>query len=270
MNVGDSEWFRSVKDEKVKPQVGRAFRSFRDAAPTLRGDTADNLFFPVSRSIRGPGRTFLGAVQVGVELAYFARVFQVLDSGFCSLDVRSDAKLGVYRTKDGSVVAAFPITEALLAETVATSPYFSLLASSEGQTWTGWTHDSGETYLTSARSLRGWPLILSVSLPESEVYAVARTRLLWRSVIAAMTIAALSLMAMLANRQARREAVLMAESEHRVKNTLAVVATMIERARENTESIDDFVASLRGRVRSMSGTQTLLGQKWRSVSLDSQ
>jgi two-component sensor histidine kinase len=187
---------------------------------------------------------------------------------FRSLDVRSDAKLGIYRTKDGSVVAAFPITEALLAETVATSPYFSLLASSEGQTWTGWTRGSGETYLTSARSLRGWPLILSVSLPESEVYAVARTRLLWRSVIAAMAIAALSLIAMLANRQARREAVLMTESEHRVKNTLAVVATVIERAREDTKSIDDFVASLRGRIQSMAGTQTLLGQsQWRSVSL---
>ena len=116
MNVSDSEWFRSVKDAKVEPQVGRAFRSFRGVAPTLRGDTADNLFFPVARSIWGPGGTFLGAVQVGVELAYFARVFQVLDGGFRSLDVRSEAKLGIYRTKDGSVVAAFPITEALLAE----------------------------------------------------------------------------------------------------------------------------------------------------------
>ena len=60
-NVSDSEWFRSVNDKTVEPQVGRAFRSFRDVVPTLRGDTADNLFFPVARSIRGPGWTFLGA-----------------------------------------------------------------------------------------------------------------------------------------------------------------------------------------------------------------
>ena len=53
---------------------------------------------------------------------------------------------------------------------------------------------------------------------------------------------------------------LMAESEHRVKNTLAVVATVIERAREDTKSIDDFVASLRGRIQSMAGTQTLLDE----------
>jgi two-component sensor histidine kinase len=257
LNVSDREWFRSLKDEKVEPQVGRAF-----------GDTASNLFFPVARSIRGPDGALLGAVQVGVEVAYFAQVFKALDGGFRSLNVRSGAKLGLYRTKDGSVVAAFPTTEALLAETVATSPYFSLLASSEGQSWTGWTRDGGQKHLVSARRLRVWPLIVSVSLPESEVYAVAWTRLLWRSVVAAITIAALSLIAVLANRQARREAVLLAESDHRIKNTLAVVATVIERAREDTKSIDDFVTSLRSRIQSMAGTQTLLGQsEWRNANL---
>ena len=151
---------------------------------------------------------------------------------------------------------------------MATSPYFSLLTSSEGQSWTGWTRDSGERHLVSARSLRGWPLIVSVSLPESEVYSLAWTRLLWRSVVAAITIAALSLIAVLANRQARREAVLMAELEHRVKNTLAVVATVIERAREDTKSIDDFVSSLRSRIQSIAGTETLLSQsRGRGVSL---
>jgi two-component sensor histidine kinase len=267
INVSGREWFWSLKNEKVEPQVGRAFfRSFPDV--WVKGDTASNLFFPVARSIRGPDGAFLGAVQVGVDVAYFARVFEALDGGFRGLDVRSEAKLGLYRTKDGSVVAAFPMTEALAAETVATSPYFSLLANSEGQSWTGWTRDGGQKHLVSARSLRGWPMIVSVSLPESEVYALARTRLLWRSLVAAITIAALSLIGMLANRQARREAVLMAESEHRFKNTLAVVATVIERAREDTKSIDDFVSSLRSRIQSMAGTQTLLGQsQWGNANL---
>ena len=43
-------------------------------------------------------------------------------------------------------------------------------------------------------------------------------------------------------------------------DTLAVVATVIERAREDTKSIDDFVSSLRGRIQSIAGTQTLLSQ----------
>ena len=59
-------------------------------------------------------------MEVGVELAYFAHVFQILDAGF-RLDVRSEAKLGLYRTKDGAVVARFPTTEDLVGDTAATS-----------------------------------------------------------------------------------------------------------------------------------------------------
>jgi two-component sensor histidine kinase len=257
LNDSDQEWFRSLKEGRAEPHVGRA-----------KGDMVHGLFFPVARWVRGPDGAFVGAVQVGVGLTYFAQVFRSLDVGFRSLDVRSDAKLGVYRTTDGAVVARFPLTETLLDETVATSPYFSLLANSEGQSWTGWTRIGGQMHLVSARHLIGWPLIVSVSLPEGEVYAGVWTRLLWRSVAAATAIAALSILTVLAARQARREAALMGELEHRVKNTLAVVAAVIERARENAQSIDEFVASLRGRIRSMAGTQTLLSQsRWRGVSV---
>jgi two-component sensor histidine kinase len=83
-----------------------------------------------------------------------------------------------------------------------------------------------------------------------------------------MAIAALSLLAVLVNSQAQREAVRVAELEHRVKNTLTVVATVIERAREDTRSIDQFVSSLRDRIQSMARTQTLLDEsRSRSVSL---
>ena len=267
INVGDREWFRILRDEKREPRVVHALKRFSYVGHVQRGDAAGNLFFPVARSIRGPDGTFVGAVQVGVEVAYIAHVFKALDAGF-RLDVRSEAKLGIYRTKDGSVVAAFPVTEALLAETVSTSPYFSLLAKLEGQSWTGWVRDGDERHLVSARSVRGWPLIVSVSLPESEVYSVAWTRLLWHSVVAALMIATLSLLAVIANRQARREAMLTAELEHRVKNTLSVVATVVERARTDTKSIDEYVSSLRARIQSMAGTETLLTQtRGRGVSL---
>jgi len=266
INVGDREWFRSLKDEKVEPR-GPAFRKFPYVGLPVRGDTGGKLFFPVARSIRGFDGAFLGAVQVGVEVAYFSHVLEALDAGFRSLQVRSEEKLGMYRTKDGSVVATFPMTEAHLSESVAASPYFALLANSEGQSWTGWIREGGERRLVSARSLRGWPLIVSISLPKSEVYSVARTRSLWRSLVAFMTIAAVSLLAVLANRQARKEAVIMGELEHRVKNTLALVATVIERARDDTESIDEFVSSLRSRIQAMAATQALLDQSRRTVSV---
>src|SRR5262249_4117643 len=52
------------------------------------------------------------------------------------------------------------------------------------------------------------------------------------------------------------------------KNTLTVVATVIERARDNTQSIDEFVDSLRGRIRSMASNQNLLSEShWRGVGL---
>jgi len=54
-------------------------------------------------------------------VAYFSRVFEALDAGFRSLQVRSEEKLGMYRTKDGAVVATFP----MLADLVRTElrPY---------------------------------------------------------------------------------------------------------------------------------------------------
>ena len=87
--------------------------------------------------------------------------------------------------------------------------------------------------------------------------------------ITIVAIAALSMLTLLSGRQARREAALMGELEHRVKNTLTVVATVIERARDNNQSIDEFVESLRGRIRSMASTQNLLSEShWRgSVGL---
>ena len=98
-----------MRDEQTQHHVGLARKE----------DAAGNLFFPVAHSIRDRHGAFVGAVEVGVELAYFAHVFQALDAGF-HLDVRSEAKLGLFRTKDGSVVAEFPVTEDLLGETVAT------------------------------------------------------------------------------------------------------------------------------------------------------
>jgi hypothetical protein len=89
INVGDREWFRSLKDERVEPR-GPAFRRSPYVGLLVRGDTGGKLFFPVARSIRELDGTFLGAVQAGVEVAYFSRVFEALDAGFRSLRVRSE------------------------------------------------------------------------------------------------------------------------------------------------------------------------------------
>jgi two-component sensor histidine kinase len=257
LNVSDHDWFKNLKDGSAEPQVGRA-----------REGADNDLFIPIARSIRGPNETFVGAVQIGLGLTHFASDLRGLDSVFRNLDVKSRAKLIFYRTTDRAIVARFPSTRAPPDDTVATSPHFSLLANSEGASWMGWTRIRGEMHLVAARRLTGWPLITSVSLPLSAIYRGAWQRLFWHSIVVAASIAALSMLTVLSARQARREAALMRELQHRMKNTLAVVAAVIGRTHDHAKSIDEFVASLRGRLRSIAGTQDLVSEShWRGVDL---
>jgi two-component sensor histidine kinase len=253
VSVSDREWFKILRDGAAEFHVGRA----------LRGRTVHNLFFPVARAIRGADGAFLGAAQVGVEVTYIAHLFR-------DLNVGAGAQLGLYGFRDGAIVARYPMSEALLGETVATLPYFASLAGSQTQSWTGWTGDRGQARLVSVRALHGWPLLVSASLPKDEVFAGAWRRLVWRTLVAAAMIAVILMLTILAVRQARREASLMAELEHRVKNMLAVVAAVIERTREDTKSKEEFVSSLRGRIQAMAGAQALLSEsRWRGVNLTS-
>ena len=249
-NVGDREWFRNLQDGTPEVFVGRA----------LKGRTVHNLFFPVARSIRGADGTFLGAVQVGVEVTYIASLLR-------NLNIGHGMHLGLYGTHDGEVVARYPMSEALLGETVAMAPYFPALANSQAPSWTGWIHN-GQDELVSARRLNGWPLISTAGLYKDEVYSGAWTRLLGRSVIAALIFAAFLMLNALVLRQSRREAVLVGELEHRGRNILSVVLALIDRARENSKSSEEFASSIQGRIRSMASTQGLLSKtRWRGVNL---
>jgi len=247
VNVSDRAWFKALQDGKTEPYVGRA----------LKGRSIHTHFFPVARSIRGPNNDFMGAAQVGVEVTYIAHLFR-------SLDVGTGAHLGLYRAEDGAIVAGYPMTEKLLDETAAALPHFPALAKSQTESWTGWTRtgprNPGGEQLVSARRLDGWPLIVTASLPGGQVYASAWAHLMWRSAIATLLIAVLLMLTTLAVRQARREASLMAELQHRVKNMLAVVTAVAERAHEGAHSSEEFMSSLRGRLQSMAGTQTLLSE----------
>jgi two-component sensor histidine kinase len=62
---------------------------------------------------------------------------------------------------------------------------------------------------------------------------------------------------------------LIAELDHRVKNTLAQVAAVATSTRQGSRSIDDFVRSLGGRIQSVAAAHTLLSERrWQAVSLD--
>ena len=62
--------------------------------------------------------------------------------------------------------------------------------------------------------------------------------------------------------------VLVAELDHRVKNVLATVNAVAARTLDTSSSMDQFVAALNGRIRSMATTHELLsGRRWKGIPL---
>jgi PAS domain S-box-containing protein len=66
----------------------------------------------------------------------------------------------------------------------------------------------------------------------------------------------------------KRQDVLIAELDHRVKNVLARVAAIIMQTRQRFRTVDEFVRALHGRIQSMAAAHVLLSQsRWSEVSL---
>jgi PAS domain S-box-containing protein len=65
-----------------------------------------------------------------------------------------------------------------------------------------------------------------------------------------------------------RQRQLVSELDHRVKNALASVATVAQRARGSGGSIDDFLKAFDGRIQSMANAHAMLSRsQWQGVSL---
>jgi light-regulated signal transduction histidine kinase (bacteriophytochrome) len=70
-------------------------------------------------------------------------------------------------------------------------------------------------------------------------------------------------------RAAERDALLMLELDHRVKNTIANIQALVLRTSRSAESLTGFVNGLDGRIRSMAKSHSLLSQsRWEGVSID--
>jgi light-regulated signal transduction histidine kinase (bacteriophytochrome) len=70
-------------------------------------------------------------------------------------------------------------------------------------------------------------------------------------------------------RVAERDALLMLELDHRVKNTIANIQALVLRTSRSAESLTGFVQGLDGRIRSMAKSHSLLSQsRWEGVSIE--
>jgi light-regulated signal transduction histidine kinase (bacteriophytochrome) len=68
---------------------------------------------------------------------------------------------------------------------------------------------------------------------------------------------------------AERDALLMAELDHRVKNTLANIQALVVRTSRSAESLTGFVAGLDGRIQSMAKAHSLLSEsRWEGIAID--
>jgi chemotaxis family two-component system sensor kinase Cph1 len=71
-------------------------------------------------------------------------------------------------------------------------------------------------------------------------------------------------------RALEHEKLLMAELDHRVKNTLANIQALVSQTSRGAESLADFAQSLERRIRAMSRAHSLLTEsRWQSVSIES-
>jgi light-regulated signal transduction histidine kinase (bacteriophytochrome) len=70
-------------------------------------------------------------------------------------------------------------------------------------------------------------------------------------------------------RAAERDALLMMELDHRVKNTIANIQALVLRTSRSAESLTGFVQGLDGRIRSMAKSHSLLSQsRWEGVLIE--
>src|SRR5215472_655314 len=61
---------------------------------------------------------------------------------------------------------------------------------------------------------------------------------------------------------------LISQLDHRVKNTLACIAVIVEQTRAGSSSMDEFLKVLQGRIQSLANTHTLLSvNRWQGIGL---
>ncbi|QDM15421.1 HWE histidine kinase domain-containing protein [Tardiphaga sp. vice278] len=74
--------------------------------------------------------------------------------------------------------------------------------------------------------------------------------------------------ALVRKRAAERDKVLMAELDHRVKNTIANIQALVIQSSRNAESLTGFVKGLEGRILAMAKAHSLLSEsRWEGVSI---
>ena len=115
-----------------------------------------------------------------------------------------------------------------------------------------------------------WTTTFGIGIFGDASFPMADRILTAQAGILAVSLCALVLASLFAERRQHeeRQDMLIAELDHRVKNVLARVAVVAMQTRQGSNSINEFVKALDGRIQSMATAHSLLSQsRWRGVGL---
>jgi len=115
-----------------------------------------------------------------------------------------------------------------------------------------------------------WTTTFGIGIFGDTSFPIAERILTAQAGILAVSLCALVLASLFAERlqHEERQNMLIAELDHRVKNVLARVAVVAMQTRQGSNSMNEFVKALDGRIQSMATAHSLLSQsRWRGVGL---
>jgi PAS domain S-box-containing protein len=146
------------------------FRHFRDqddrnvfvSAP-VRSRVTDAWMFSLARRITGPHGEFLGLAVGVVDLGYFAELYK-------AITLQPGGSVAVFRT-DGTMLVRYPQVEAMIGQKLpAASKWYPVVARGGG-TYTATGSIDGVIRVVSLRTMRDYPFVVAVTIPEDAALA---------------------------------------------------------------------------------------------------
>ena len=158
VNVADRSYFQHLKanDEKGVYISNSLFDRIKGIQVII-----------FSRRINGPNNTFLGAVVVGVRLAYFQHIYESIAS------LADQSFLLLHR--DGSIIVRFPDRGSRAYEKMPAASLWYQLVSQGGGQYRSPGYFDNTIRLVAVRPLHDYPLVVDVA--ESEAAALATWRI---------------------------------------------------------------------------------------------
>ena len=209
LDFGKREWFKAHLAGGVDRHVGRA----------VVGRVSGEVMFTYSRAIRDVDGGLDGVVRIAKKPHFFQR-------GSLTNDLFGGVVLGVWNLQ-GNLVARTGITPAQIERGYADTSFFQHLLAGDSGTFEDVSPFDGQARIVSFQRLDQWQLIVSASVPMSSALAIFHESLRQSVWQLAMVLTALLVLAVIALRLSRREAM--------AQTTLRSANQALTRSRDDLE-----------------------------------